>query len=61
MKGIKNEKTGSYLNYYLMYITDPVIRKVLNDKWLERWVNFFPFALTLVVIDVIIAIMAYLN
>jgi hypothetical protein len=36
-KGVKNETTGSLLNYYTMYIRDPSLRKVLNEKFLENF------------------------
>ena len=36
-KGVKNETTGSYLNYYTMYIKEPSLRKVLNEKFTENF------------------------
>jgi len=37
MKGLKNQRTGSYLNYYLMYMKDEGLRKVLNEKYTENF------------------------
>ena len=36
-RGIKNETTGSYLNYYLLKISEPEITKIVHDKLLVNW------------------------
>ena len=36
-RGIKNETTGGYLNYYLLKISEQEIKKQVDDVWLNNF------------------------
>jgi len=58
-QGIKNETTGSYLNYYTMHINDPAIRNVLNNKFNDNFDIFYWLLLPFNFIAIIMAIVDY--
>ena len=60
LRGLKNETTGSYLNYYTLQIADNGIRKKLNDKWLENFQALFWLVFPLQVGALLLAILSYL-
>ena len=60
LRGVKNETTGSYLNYYTLQISDNGIRKKLNDKWLENFQALYWLILPLQIVALLLAILSYL-
>jgi hypothetical protein len=59
-RGVRNETTGGYLNYYLLKISEPEINKIIDDKLLVNWNQFFWLALTLLVMGLCVAVDSFI-